>query len=195
MAEPTPAQLATLLRASLRLGKPTTLVIASSSMAPLLRAGDEVTLLPARPAELKAGDIVTVETGSHLLTHRYWGRIPSESGHRLLTKGDRPWRGDEPWPETRLVGLVVARRRRSRTLSLQTGRGKAANSHLAWLALVERKCGLWERPFRSEAPRRPWPKRLLRQLLYVWATAVTTTLTSFPLAAGEVSVRRDTKEA
>jgi len=137
MSEPDPSIVGELLRSSLGEGRSPSATVASDSMAPLLRTGDEVHVTQAAPERLKAGDILLLALPSDLLAHRFWRTLEQTGDSFLLTRGDRLDFFDPPYPYKYLVGLVITRRRSGNVLSLESGRGRWLNRWLAWLSGLE----------------------------------------------------------
>ncbi len=173
---------AELLQESAANGRTPFLTLVSNSMAPLLRAGDQVGLELIAPAGLQPGDLVVLRTEADMVTHRFWGRTPAG----LITRGDRPLTFDAPWAEEDMVGRVICRRRGNRELSLQQGSGRALNRHLFWLARQETKlfARLYVNPLvpagngraHGTGPRperRSLAERAVRRLFYIWSWLVT----------------------
>ena len=113
-----------LLQQSLAEGKETAVLLNSNSMSPLFWADDHILLVAATSTQLAPGDIITLAETGGLVTHRYWGQT---ADGKLLARGDRAMHNDPPWPTAALVGRVVGRKRSSRMLHFEQGRGK-------WLA-------------------------------------------------------------
>lgn len=148
-----------MLRESLAQGNMPFLTIGSGSMAPLLKAGDQIGLEAVEALQLEAGDIVTLAAEGDLLTHRFWGW---EDG-RFRTRGDRMIVFDPLWPPDCLLGRVAERRRNGRILTITSGRGQRLNRHLARLIMTEshfldRKCLI----------------RLIHRANFAWASLMTT---------------------
>ena len=78
--------------------------VVSSSMAPWLLPGDEVTLLRQPLSRLRCGDLVVVQRSADFVTHRL---ILVKSG-KVYTKGDRLPYLDAPVPAEQVLGRVVA---------------------------------------------------------------------------------------
>lgn len=174
-----PEVLADLLRQGMSLGQRPFLVITSGSMRPLLRVHDAVQLEPVVGEALHPGDLITIQDKNTLITHRFLGWWQSESGLYLLTRGDRSLVVDAPWPTTRLVGRVVARRRRNRWLSFQKGVGGWLTRHVARIAAAEQHL------FRLVnipdgyplSPLTSWTRSdvittFIRRLIYLWLISV-----------------------
>lgn len=132
--------LADMLRESMRSGERPILTVTSSSMRPLLAAGDQVRIAPVEVGQLQRGDIVTVRDPhdpGQLLTHRYWARLSDAQPPAIWTRGDRPALLDNPSAAADVLGRVTARRRGARELILDAGRGQRLNGYLGRLASAE----------------------------------------------------------
>ncbi len=149
--------IAEMLREGLARGDMPFLTISSGSMAPLLKAGDQVGLEAVDPLQLDAGDIVTLAPEGDLLTHRFWGW----EGSRLRTRGDRLLMIDPLWPPDCLLGRVIVRQRNGRTLSFTSGKGQRLNRHLARLNLSE-----------SHFLNKKWLIRLIHRANFAWASLI-----------------------
>lgn len=154
---------ADMLRQSLADGQRPFLTISSDSMTPLLRTGDQVGLEAVASNQLQIGDIITLEQGDHLLTHRFWGL---DGNGRLQTRGDRPLTFDPPAATNQLLGRVVARRRAGKELALTNGSGHRLHRHLIWLLKTESR--LLNMPLTAEKQRRLLV-RLIHKKIYLWA--------------------------
>jgi len=117
---------------------------ASSSMAPLVREGDALRLVPLERGRVGAGDLVAFRQDGVLVVHRVLARTPAG----LVTKGDALPDADAPvpWPAV-VAGVAALRTPAGRVLDLQRrpwpalgrllaalGRRRAPN-RLAWIAL------------------------------------------------------------
>jgi len=91
-----------LLRQQLAGGGTARLRVNGDSMAPLIGRGDEVIVEAAAADELHIGDVVVLDTGDGLLTHRLLAR----QGGRLVTRGDGMATPDHPWAPEQLLGRV-----------------------------------------------------------------------------------------
>ncbi len=164
-----PLLLADLLRQGLHQGQKSQLEVSSNSMAPLLRRGDRVILEAVTPEQLAPGDVITLADLTGITTHRYWSKTAVTDPPRLLTRGDRPLVFDPPWPPEALVGRMVGRSRRTKSLWVTSGAGRLLNRHLCWLA--KREFQWWGHRVDGAAPiRRAWLRRWLRGAIYAWAT-------------------------
>ncbi len=109
-------------------GLVTRLRLTGTSMSPLLRAGDLVTLAPRRRGPIRAGDVVAfLADGRWLVIHR----VVAAGGGRLHTRGDALGHGDRPLPEEDVVAVVSNAERRSRRLRLGLGPERAV---IAWFS-------------------------------------------------------------
>lgn len=106
------------------------LLISSDSMAPLIRKGDEIQLEVISPEDLFVGDILVVEDDAGLLAHRYWHTFSNGEQTTLLLKGDKLREYDPLLSSENLIGRVIARRRKSRTLPIANGIGAWLNQFL-----------------------------------------------------------------
>jgi len=87
--------------------EPLELQVSGHCMSPFLDSGGRVLIL--RRALYLPGDIVAFRRGDdRLLIHRALGYTLSRHGLRLMAKGDRLAREDEPVPLSSIVGRVVA---------------------------------------------------------------------------------------
>ncbi len=60
------------------------LVVISRSMMPMLHIGDQILVCKADPADIYQGDLVVVDQGNELITHR----VVSVQDRSFITKGD-----------------------------------------------------------------------------------------------------------
>jgi signal peptidase len=187
--------LISLLQKSLAAGERFYLTVRSNSMAPLLRQGDQIAVEAALAHHLEPGDIIVIDEGTDLLTHRYWGRSETE---KLVTRGDRLLQFDPLWEQRQLIGRVTARRRGQRTFSLQAGSGGWLAGHLWRVALLEEQmvAGFPEVPLASggrsafagqrlENRQREPLRRLLRLALRAWAEGMAAVCTLVMLTRGQ----------
>jgi len=118
------------IRQLLASGASIPIFVESESMSPLLRTGDKLLLQAATAADLRVGDIITLEQTDHLLTHRFYGMKEG----LLQTRGDRNLAMDALQPAERLLGKIVERGRNGRLFPLNHG---WRNQHASWLARTE----------------------------------------------------------
>ena len=91
-----------------------TVRVTGNSMRPLLRPGDHIEAIPARPEGPAPGDIVLLGT-SPPVVHRFLTRSP----RGLVTRGDAASSYDFPWHESQVLGHVVIRVRGERITRLR----------------------------------------------------------------------------
>lgn len=173
-----PALISDLLQEGMAKGAIPFVTIISGSMLPLLRKDDQVGLESVTANLLRPGDIITFQTPTTLMTHRYWGQHPSG----IITRGDRPLSFDPAWPPHQLVGRVIIRRRSGRELPLTHGLGKTLNTYLNALAHLETRlfAGFNHNPLTPsahtwlgttlKANRHNLIARLVRRTLFIMAT-------------------------
>ena len=115
-AVPRPAKLTDLLGISdllLEHGK-IRLRVSSWSMYPTLRPGDLIQALPTLASQIRLGEPVLFHSCGQLVCHRLVGRYQEGGRTRLVTKGDRMPRSDEPIDALQVLGRVVAIERNGR---------------------------------------------------------------------------------
>lgn len=116
--QPLAEALASLYVDALRQGQPLWFRVASGSMSPALRLGDEVRIKPATADQIRTGDIAAFETTDGLVIHRIVQLQESGSGIRLLEMSDVHLHANWIEPKT-IVGRVILTRRDTRQISLQ----------------------------------------------------------------------------
>lgn len=184
-----------LLREGMEQGQLPLLTITSGSMAPLLRYGDQVGIVPSSVEQLEVGDIVVFHSSPSLMTHRYWGTLESAGQIKCVTRGDGGLLFDPPWEAGRLVGRVANYHRRDSTFSLDSGRGRWLNRHLATCAFLESRlfAGFTANPLHPAAPAtrlgtayrrnpRHLGARLIRKVFQLWMAFIS--YLAWLLAAG-----------
>jgi hypothetical protein len=129
-----------ILREQLARGEALRLRVTSDSMRPLIQAGDEVELVGVVDlASLRPGDILTFDQAGELVTHRLLERVEQAGERTRLTQGDNLIAPDPPWPDTCLLGRVVAVvLSRGRVLSLERGVGHRLDDWLQAALAAER---------------------------------------------------------
>ena len=106
--------------------------VISSSMAPALRPDDMVIVQPVPLEALRRGDVVVIQHGAELITHR----LVAIDAHGWRTKGDNCAAADPVWPAAIMVGRVAAIERGERAIDLQNRRWQSLNhwlGRLNWL--------------------------------------------------------------
>ncbi|MEP7198754.1 MAG: hypothetical protein ABI874_02945 [Chloroflexota bacterium] len=112
-----------LVQAGLAAGTPFRLRVATESMLPTVRPGDDLIVAPCDWHDLRAGDIVLCQSGDVLLAHRLVGAQTRAGQVSLITKGDATWNADPPSPLSAYLGKVVRVERAGRSFDLN---GRAA---------------------------------------------------------------------
>jgi hypothetical protein len=162
-----------LLLEALERGQYPFLSVASDSMAPLFRQGDQIQLGPIKLDSLAVGDVIVLCSQDDLLAHRYWGKVGLE-GALLVTRGDRLAYYDPPLPIKQLKAIVIGRQRSGRLLDLRNGTGSWLNRLLTQISALEARVIGLEWPAadqRTDRQARPdLVRRLLRRLLATTAT-------------------------
>lgn len=109
--------------------------IASRSMIPTLRPGDEIAVEPAPIEALRPGDLILFQGGRELVCHR----LVAVSGGALLTRGDAGSSGGERIAPHHVLGKVVEIRQRTLWLGFKLGlQGALLRSLLPWLRRLQR---------------------------------------------------------
>jgi signal peptidase I len=81
--------------------------VASWSMFPTLRKGDQLTIEAATPSQLRIGDLILFHRQGQLICHRLVALDETRPVPRLITKGDAVTKPDEPLGPDRVLGKVV----------------------------------------------------------------------------------------
>ena len=137
MAALNPAHVAGLLRSTLAAEKSVFLQISSGSMAPLLKAGDQIEVCALPLSQLARGDILLLEAPAALFSHRFWAMLNDEQGSWLVTRGDRMLSFDPPWKSEQLLGKIIGWRRQGRYYHLLGPAGQQLNQQLTTLVQAE----------------------------------------------------------
>jgi hypothetical protein len=115
---------ALVLAEALRDGHSVELRAGGSSMLPLLRAGDLLTIEPADAGALKRNDIAVFARDGGLVAHRVLSTAP------LVTRGDGCASSDGVVPRSAVLGRVCAFERHGVRVRLDRSLGRA----LSWLS-------------------------------------------------------------
>ena len=110
---------------------PLRLSVTSDSMRPLLRAGDWIFVEAVTASALRLGDIIVVQRGAELITHRLVTQ--DEQGWR--THGDNTRVLDQVVLAEEIVGRVSAIERGTHRIDLQARRWQTANR---WIGRIDR---------------------------------------------------------
>lgn len=116
-------------------GRSVRLIADGKSMWPLLHAGDELEIIPARCAELRLGDIAVALRDDHFLV-----------AHRIVSFDPLTLRGDstgicEVFLPSQIVGRVRSYRRNGREVEIVSGWGRWGSLLLGKSAPLLRQLG------------------------------------------------------
>jgi signal peptidase I len=147
---------------------PLRLPIVSDSMRPLLRAGDWIYVEAVTPAWLRLGDIIVVQRGAELITHR----LVAQDGPGWRTHGDNTRGLDSVVLAEEIVGRVSAIERGTQHLDLRARQWQTANR---WIGRIDRaKLRVFQAgratPYRSVrrlAPAAAWPFQMMLRFVVV----------------------------
>ena len=117
-----------LLRRLLGDGLAVEIQVTGSSMAPALRGGDVVTLVPVARSTPRVGDVVAfLRRGHSLVVHR----LVERRGSLCRARGDAAPAADEPISESEILGRVTRITRDARPVRFGLGPERRL---LAWLS-------------------------------------------------------------
>ncbi len=102
--------------------------VTGSSMSPLVRGGDLVTLSPPSRCPIRRGAVVAYLRGSRSLAVH---RVVAGAGEKLVTRGDAMTRPDDPVAAGEVLGVMTRHRRRGRRVRLGLGPERVL---IAWLS-------------------------------------------------------------
>ncbi|MFH1007105.1 MAG: signal peptidase I [Candidatus Latescibacterota bacterium] len=119
--------IAQLLKDQLSAGKDVAFRVIGDSMEPVIRLGDQVFVRETSGWDLSPGDVILYRNGSAYCTHRFVRRFIKDHTVFYLTKGDRFRDFDIPFTEDRILGKVVATRRKDHRIDLARSPLKNAN--------------------------------------------------------------------
>ena len=105
--------------------------VQGQSMQPFLQPGDEVWVAPGLTG-VRRGDVVVLATPAGLLVHRLLRAEPWSQPQRLWTQGDSNRRPDAAASAVSCLGRVLAVRRGSSTVALDTPGWRASNRLIAF---------------------------------------------------------------
>jgi hypothetical protein len=128
------AALASLYIEAIRQGQSLWFRVASGSMHPTLRIGEQVRIEPARAEQIRIGEIAAFETVQGLTIHRIVQRQHNGSSTRLVEMGDVHLRASHV-DEHAVLGHVVAIRQGKRHIDLQRPIAKICGAVTAYLRL------------------------------------------------------------
>ncbi len=121
------------------------------SMAPFVKDGDIITVIPKNTGRICCGDIVAFvhPVTERLVVHR----VLSENGKDFIIRGDNTSSGDGPIPASNILGIVSRVERKGKAVSLGLGVEKRLIALLSEKSLLIRlrflAAPLWKmfRPF------------------------------------------------
>ncbi len=123
---PDTSVIAGLYREAVRKGQPLWFRVASGSMHPLLRIGEQVYIEPATAMQLQIGEIAAFETGAGLVIHRIVQRYQENADIQFIEMSDVHLRAGRV-KSGAVIGRVVAIRQGNTRIDLQR--------------LIAQKCG------------------------------------------------------
>ena len=135
--------------------------VISSSMIPVVLPDDVVIVRPAPLEALRRGDLIVVQHGAELITHR----LVAIDAHGWRTKGDNCTAADPVWPTAIIVGRVAGIERGARMIDLQDRRWQRLNRWLGSLNWLQSSLYLRGRGVKIRfigSPSRPWVNTLVR---------------------------------
>jgi hypothetical protein len=124
-----PALLA-LIRSQLLANQQVCLHAAGSSMQPLIRQGDVLRVESVQPAALRRGDLLVVQRGNTLVTHRFIAM----QGSMVQTRGDNCLADDPPVALDDLLGRVALLERGTIRIAMDGWLWRGTNRMLGWLS-------------------------------------------------------------
>jgi len=133
MIDPVQSNALSLLRTSLGTGGIARLRIDGESMRPTLRMGDIVILQSFPVNRLRIGDLLVMQRGNDLVTHR----LVAVRADGWYTKGDASTTLDTPASDSMILGRVEAIERGGSSWSTQTKSWMILNRFIGWLAWQE----------------------------------------------------------
>jgi signal peptidase I len=108
---------------------PLRLHVISDSMRPLLKSGDGVVVQPIEPAAGRVGDVLVVQRGAELVTHR----LIDVTGESWVLRGDNAIFADAPVARNDCIGRVIAIERGARRTDLTQPPWPSLNDRLGRL--------------------------------------------------------------
>ncbi|TAK30796.1 MAG: hypothetical protein EPO21_18770 [Chloroflexota bacterium] len=140
------------------MGRPFALTIASASMWPLIRIGDQVIVDP-NLRTCAPGSVVALDNRDVIVVHRVIASRRAPDGRTLIiTKGDRSSRADPALPVVAVIGTVVRMRRGRREIDLSKLSWRCINKLVLSVSLA----GITV----------PWARRGLRSVIAIGVAQV-----------------------
>ncbi len=109
------------------------LQVISDSMRPILRRGDIVLVESIEPAAAHVGDVVVVQCGAELITHR----LIDKAGEGWVLRGDNAIFADAPISSIRCLGRVIAVERGANPIDLMRPPWLALNRRLGQTSRIQ----------------------------------------------------------
>lgn len=119
-----------------------------SSMYPVSRSGDIITIRSTRAADVSIGDVIVYNTGERMVAHRLVSKRKKNNQTLLICQGDTFIRPDPSIRPEQVLGKVVAVSRNSRTIRLDTVKSRLISFLLVKTSLL-----------------RPWLYPVLRKVI------------------------------
>ncbi len=116
----------------LKSGKTTDVAANGLSMFPFLLPSDILRVKPVSPLSLKRGQIIVYELNQKIISHRYIKTV----NDTILCKGDGLIHYDAPVSIENLLGIVVARTRNDKTISLTSTGTRVIDYLQSWITGV-----------------------------------------------------------
>ncbi len=127
--------------------------IASRSMVPTLRPGDEIVVARVTAELPQPGDLVLFEQRGQLICHR----VVTVSGHAILTRGDATRSPGEWIHRTHVIGKVVGIKKRAVWVGLSGRLRRLGPGLLRWIPRLRRYHLRQNSLPRVGSGRRDWP--------------------------------------
>lgn len=118
-----------------------------SSMYPVSRSGDIITIRPTRAADVSIGDVIVYNAGRRMVAHRLVSKRKENNQVVLICQGDTFMRPDPPIRPEQVLGKVVAVSRNGQTIRLDTLKNRFIGFFLI-----------------KTSPLRPWLYPMLRKV-------------------------------
>lgn len=123
--------------------------VATGSMMPMIRPGDDVTIRMECPARVKTGDIVAYIRDDRVVVHRLL-QVRCRNGRRQFRQQGDALRGRGCFDEEAFVGRVEAIHRGKTVLNMNRGLWPLVNAGMglaglvrAWVAMSARRAMQW----------------------------------------------------
>ena len=121
-------------------GRTVRLPVSSTSMAPVINAGDLIKVEPVS-GRLKCGDIVVIGRDEDWIVHRLLGVLTLGGRQQVVTRGDSAHRCDTPFGVDSVLGRVTGIVREGREESISCNWRCVLQAWLGWQVFRLRKAG------------------------------------------------------